>query len=145
MLAKIGQIEMECNSENSSDANDVHLEGNFYFHSLSLLLETEIFYRCRITFFYKWLKAAFRSNHPEVFWRKGVLKICSKFTGEPTCRSAISIKLLSNFIEIALRHGCSPVNLLHIFRTPFLKITFEWLLLNWISFANDYFLLSSSR
>ena len=24
------------------------------------------------------------------------------------------IKLLCNFIEIALRHGCSPVNLLHI-------------------------------
>ena len=30
-----------------------------------------------------------------------------------------SIKLLCNFIEIALRHGCSLVNLLHIFRTPF--------------------------
>ena len=27
-------------------------------------------------------------------------------------------KLLSNFIEYALRHGGSPVNLLHIFRTP---------------------------
>ena len=26
--------------------------------------------------------------------------------------------LQSNFIEIILRHGCSPVNLLHIFRTP---------------------------
>ena len=25
----------------------------------------------------------------------------------------------SNFIETTLRHGCSPVNLLHIFRTPF--------------------------
>ena len=28
----------------------------------------------------------------------------------------------SNFIEIAFWHGCSPVNLLHIFRTPFNKI-----------------------
>ena len=27
----------------------------------------------------------------------------------------------SNFIEITLRHGCSPVNLLHILRTPFPK------------------------
>ena len=27
------------------------------------------------------------------------------------------VALLCNFIEIALRHGCSPVNLLHIFRT----------------------------
>ena len=26
-----------------------------------------------------------------------------------------------NFIEITLRHGCSPVNLLDIFRTPFSK------------------------
>ena len=46
------------------------------------------------------------------------------------CQSAISIKLQSNFIEITLRHGCSPVNLLHIFRTPFLKNTSGWLLLN---------------
>ena len=29
--------------------------------------------------------------------------------------------LQSNFIEIAHRHGCSPVNLLYIFRTPFTK------------------------
>ena len=65
----------------------------------------------------------------EVFLGKGVLKICSKFTGEHPRRSAISIKLLCNFIEITLRHGCSPVNLLHIFRTPFLKNTSGWLLL----------------
>ena len=30
---------------------------------------------------------------------------------------------LRNFIEIPLRHGCSPVNLLHIFTTPFPKST----------------------
>ena len=35
----------------------------------------------------------------------------------------------SNFIEIALPHGCSPVHLLHIFRTPFLRSTTGWLLL----------------
>ena len=39
-------------------------------------------------------------------------------------------KIASNFIEIALRHGCSPVNLLHIFRTPFIKNTSGRLLLN---------------
>ena len=27
---------------------------------------------------------------------------------------------MPNFGHVALRHGCSPVNLLHIFRTPFL-------------------------
>ena len=31
---------------------------------------------------------------------------------------------------MALRHGCSPVNLLHIFRTPFPRNTSEWLFLN---------------
>ena len=38
-------------------------------------------------------------------------------------RSVVSIQLLSKFIEITLRHGCFPVNLLHIFRTLFSKNT----------------------
>ena len=74
---------------------------------------------------------------------KGVLKICSKFAEEHPCRIVISIRLQSNFItgehpcrsvisikllEITLRHGCS-VNLLHMFRTSFLKNTFGGLLL----------------
>ena len=66
----------------------------------------------------------------DVLLRKGVLKICSKFTGEHPCRSAISIKLLFNFIEITLWLGCSPVNLLPIFRTPFPRNTSWWLLLS---------------
>ena len=37
---------------------------------------------------------------------KDVLNICSKFTGEHPCWSAISTELQSNFIEVALRHGC---------------------------------------
>ena len=45
----------------------------------------------------------------------------NKVAGEHPCQSAISIKLLCNVIEIALGHGCSPVNWLHIFSTPFLK------------------------
>ena len=71
-----------------------------------------------------------RSSHLEVFLRTGVLKICSTFTGEHPCRSAISIKLHSNFIKIVLRHGCFPVDLLYIFRTPFLKNTSGQLLMN---------------
>ena len=65
-----------------------------------------------------------------MFLGKGALKICSKFTGEHPCRSAISIKLQSNFIEIAFRHECSPVNFLHIFRTSFPKNSSGRLLLN---------------
>ena len=64
-----------------------------------------------------------RSSRPEVFLGIGFLKICSKFTGEHPCRKQ------SNFIEITLRHGCSPVSLLHIFRTSFFKNTSGWLLL----------------
>ena len=129
-----------------------------------------------------------KSSDPEVFLRRGVLKICNKFTGEHPCRSVISIKLLLkshfgmsvllyicyifsehlfletpldgcfwitimkhlaqrkklvrglstwkiyivtnfNFIEIALWHGCYPVNFQHIFRTPFPRNASGWLLL----------------
>ena len=54
-----------------------------------------------------------------MFLGTGVPKICSKFIGEPTCRSVISIKLQSNFTEITLRFGCAPVSLVHILRTRF--------------------------
>ena len=47
-------------------------------------------------------------------------------------RSVISVKLQTNFIEIALRHGCSPVNLLHIFEIALFKNTSGRLLLNFI-------------
>ena len=53
-----------------------------------------------------------RQSRPEIFLKKDFLKICSKFTGEHPCQSAIS-----------------PVKLLHIFRTPFLKNTSGRLLL----------------
>ena len=59
--------------------------------------------------------SVYRSSHPEVFPGKGVLKIC--------------MQQIYNFIEIAFRHGCSRVNLLHIFRTSFLENTSGRLLL----------------
>ena len=74
--------------------------------------------------------SAFRSSPPEVFLGKGFLKIWSKFAGENPCKWMISIKKLCSFIEITLRHGYSPVNLLHIFRTPFPKNTHGGLLLS---------------
>ena len=40
-----------------------------------------------------------------------------------------TLVLLCNFVEITLRHGCSPVNLLDIFRTLFPKNTSGGLLL----------------
>ena len=70
-----------------------------------------------------------RSSHPEVFLGKCILKTYSKLTKEHPCRSAMLINLQCNFIEITLWHGCSPVNLLRIFRIPFLKNTSGRLLL----------------
>ena len=64
-----------------------------------------------------------------MFLRKGALKICSKLLGEHPCRSVISIKLLRNFIEIALQHECFPANFLHIFRIPFYKSAYRGLFL----------------
>ena len=70
-----------------------------------------------------------RSSLPETFLRKGALKIYCKFTRELPYRSVISIKLLCNFIEITLRHGCSPINLMHIYKKSFPKKTTGGLLL----------------
>ena len=66
---------------------------------------------------------------PKVLFGQDVLQICSKFIVEHPCQSVISKKLICNFIEITLRHECSPGHLLHIFRTPSYKSTFRGLLL----------------
>ena len=47
--------------------------------------------------------SGYRSNPPEVFLRKVILKIYRKFTGGHPCRSVISIKMFCNFIGIILR------------------------------------------
>ena len=70
-----------------------------------------------------------KSSPPEVLIGKGFLKIYSKITGKRPFQSASSVKLLCNFIEMTLWHGCSTVNLLHIFRTTFPKNTSEGILL----------------
>ena len=87
---------------------------------------------------------------------RGVLrKRCSEnmqqITGEHPCWSVISIKLQSNFIEISLQCGCSPVNLLHIFKTPFYNNTSGWLLLHtfwmasWLICCSNFVLLHTER
>ena len=45
-------------------------------------------------------------------------------------------KVAFNFIEIALLHGFSPANLLHIFRTTFPRNTTGWLLLKLVKKDN---------
>ena len=54
----------------------------------------------------------------------------------PKCDfSKVALKL---YIEIALRHDCFPVNLLHIFRTPFSKNTSVGLHLQWDIFTCSF-------
>ena len=79
------------------------------------------------------LGSFFRSSLPVMLLGKGVLKICSTFTGEHPCQSVISMKLQNKFIEIIFLHGCSPVNLLHIFRKLFPNNTSGQLLLSFFN------------
>ena len=98
--------------------------------SLRKTMEMIYFFVClHITIICANLCEHFRSNPLGLFLRKGVLKICSKSTGEHPCRSVISMRLLCNFIEITFWHGYSPLDFLYIFRTPFYKNIWGGLLL----------------
>ena len=67
------------------------------------------------------LNSKSRSSHSEVFLEKMFWKYAANL--KENTHAAVW------FRQITLRHGCSPVNLLYIFRTPFLKNTSGWLLL----------------
>ena len=45
------------------------------------------------------------SSHPEVFFGKGVLKICCKFTGDHPCQSESSIQLLATLLKYHFSMG----------------------------------------
>ena len=66
---------------------------------------------------------------------RGVLeKMCSESMQQIYMRTHVSKcnfnKVGKQSVDIALRHGCYPVNLQYIFRTPSPKNTSGWLLLN---------------
>ena len=84
-----------------------------------------------------------RSSRPEVFLRKGVLKICSKFTGEHPCRTAISIKLLCNLFK-SYFGMCVLLHICCIFQNNFSKEDL-WIAASGGVFKfmkNDHFLVS---
>ena len=76
-------------------------------------------------------KPLFYANFPQKQPARGVpRKRCSEnmqqiYRRTPTPKCDFNC----NFIQITLRYGFSPANLLHIFRTPFPRNTFGWLLL----------------
>ena len=65
-----------------------------------------------MTIFKKQLRSQLISYFTE-YWITLLMRLPEAAVLEKRC------SLLCNFIEIALRYGCSPVNLLHIFSTPF--------------------------
>ena len=72
------------------------LTGNWNHHRITSAFHPEF---CCLR---KWIFVKiFRSSHPEVFLEKCILKICSKFTGEHPCRSAISIICDFHFWTVA--------------------------------------------
>ena len=60
--------------------------------------------------------ALYRCSYKKVFW-----KYAAYLQGEYPCRSVISIKLQSNFIQITIRHGRSLVNMLQFLDHRFLR------------------------
>ena len=76
------------------------------------------------------LTIVFRTNKQKQPARGVPRKRCSENMQQIYRRTPMSKCDFKNFIETALWHGCSPVNLLHASRTPFLKNVSGLLLLN---------------
>ena len=64
---------------------------NFIFCAVNIFLDMPYNYEKVLVILLLIIVNSLRNSHPEVFLRKGVLKICSKFTEEHPCRSVISI------------------------------------------------------
>ena len=67
----------------------------------------------------------YRSNPPGVFWRNGFSENMLWIYRRTLMLKCDFKKVTKRNIEITLRYGCFPVNLLHIFRTPFPKNTYR--------------------
>ena len=67
------------------------------------------------------LGSIWRSSCPEVFCKKGVIRIFTKFTGKHMCQSHFSIKLQTQACNLKKRlwHRCFPVNFAKFLKTPF--------------------------
>ena len=92
----------------------------------------------------------FRSNRPEVFCEKGILRNFAKFTGKYLCQSLFLNKVAglrpTTLVKKRLWHRCFPVNFWKFIRTPFPTEHLPWLLLNFptVSCKTNQ-LISSSR
>ena len=111
-------------------------------HSYHSLFFISLFFGQFILFFCDMavpLRISPRSSHPEVFLRKVVLKICSKFTGEHPCQSVISIKLQSR--TPFLRNISGRLLLIYLILLLFMWVFLKYLFMKGVSFPRKYFFL----
>ena len=74
----------------------------------------------------------YKSSRPEVFFKKGVLKNFTKFTGKHLCQSLFFNKVAgrpATLLKKRLWHRCFPVNFVKFLRTPISIEHLWWLLL----------------
>ena len=74
-----------------------------------------------------------RSSHPEVFFKNGILRNFTKFTGKHLCQSLFFNNVAGprpvTLLKKRLWHRCFPVNFVKFLRTPFYIKHIWWLLL----------------
>ena len=80
---------------------------------------------------YQQYRKKFRSSRPKVFYKKGVLKNFTKFTGKHLCQRLFFNKVagLRLYQKKRLWHRCFLVNFVKFLRTPFYTEHLWWLVL----------------
>ena len=92
--------------------------------------------------------AAIRKNRQKQSPRGVPRKRCSENMQQIYRRTPMSkydFNKVAKQLEIPLRHGCSPVNLLHVFRTTFSRNTSGWLLLSQSKVSKNISLNETAR
>ena len=86
-----------------------------------------------VRWIYFYTFAIFRSNRPEVFCKKGVLRKFAKFTRKHLCQSLFFNKVAglrsTTLLKKRLQHRFFPLNFSKFLRTSFLTEHLRWLLL----------------
>ena len=76
----------------------------------------------------------FRSSHPEVFCKKGVVKNFAKFTGKHLCWSLFLNKVTgfktATLLKERIQHKCFPVNFSKLLTVAFFTEQHWWVLLD---------------
>ena len=101
----------------------------FWVSKVLSVVETSVIIILMLFFLYviqppRGICSKYAANMQQIYGRTPMLKCDKQFYWNHTSTWVLSLKL-SNFIEITLWHGCSPVNLL---QSPFSKNSSGWLL-----------------